>query len=163
MYHCKLSSGQGNKYTKQNEVNLIQNLLTFSRPVVWNVAEGFAICSLSFNKLLPKAKYMKRPLALMDIFLYPEGATLNSIFSNWLLTYFYTNKFWSLKRSWNACWPSSTRRTAVTSQMVLKLTFPHQFVTVTSAVALPPSADSLLIYQDAYQLQIATAVNMDKS
>lgn len=40
---------------------------TFSRPVVWNTAEGFAICSLSFSKLLPKAKYMKLPLTAQDI------------------------------------------------------------------------------------------------
>lgn len=41
---------------------------TFSRPVVQNIAEGFASCSLSFNKLLPKAKYMKRPSSEQDMF-----------------------------------------------------------------------------------------------
>lgn len=35
--------------------------ITFSRPVVTNDADGLANSSLSFNRLLPKAKYMKRP------------------------------------------------------------------------------------------------------
>lgn len=45
-------------------------MVTFSLPVEQNIAEGFASCSLSFNKLLPKAKYMKRPLAAAVMFLY---------------------------------------------------------------------------------------------
>lgn len=39
--------------------------ITFNRPVVKNVADGFASSNRSFNKLLPKAKYMKQPVAAM--------------------------------------------------------------------------------------------------
>lgn len=54
-------------------------LLTFRRPVVQNTAEGFASWSLSFNKLLPKAKYIKRPFTGPDIFSSSWGSTEPSL------------------------------------------------------------------------------------
>lgn len=51
-----------------NSISVITFLkITFRRPVVTNDADGFANSSLSFNRLLPKAKYMKRPRSDMLI------------------------------------------------------------------------------------------------
>lgn len=62
-------------YTNKYHCYYFLNIgITFSRPVEQNLAVGFASCSLSFSRLLPKAKYMKNPASTEpDMMKRPSG------------------------------------------------------------------------------------------